>query len=209
MTRLPKIARGILLALPVMLAASAVGAAPPGQDPDWPCAQLLVPKLTAGTYWTGPAPPTGADWRADPAIAALVAEVTRRDIAARDGEAKLTAFADSLAPEQRRTVLSELFAGLVDAINEQRHGVIVRLKELGRRQRSMAELVDKVTDELQSVPADASGKDAERRSEIEQRRGFLIRGFEQTQRTVQYACQVPTELEGRLGGYARALQAKL
>jgi hypothetical protein len=87
--------------------------------------------------------------------------------------------------------------------------VIVRLKGLGRRQQSLSELVDKVTDESQRAPPDASGPDAERRTEIEQRRTFLIRAFQQTQRTLQYACQAPTDLEARLGRFARTLQEKL
>lgn len=171
--------------------------------------QRLVPALTAGTYWSGPAAPAGADWRSDPKIAELVAAAASRDLPADQGAAKLAAFADSLSPEQRRVVLPELFAGLVDAVNEQRRDVIVRLKELARRQKSVAGLVDKATDELREVPAAASGPDAAKREEIEQRRGFLIRTFQQAQRTIQFACQVPTELEARLGAYARALEAKL
>lgn len=202
--RLAPIVAAMAAALPIVAAA-----AEPGAQPDWPCVQRLVPELTAGTLWSGPPPTAGADWRADPRIANLVAAVANRNLPVEDGEAKLTAFADNLPADQRRAALPELFAGLVDAINGERHDVIVRLEELGRRQKSMAALVDKVTDELRAVPADATGADAAKREEIEQRRNFLIRGYQQAQRTIQYACQVPADLEARLGRYARTLAAKL
>lgn len=187
----------------------ATGAGAAGADPDWPCQQRLVPELTAGTYWNGPAFPENVDWRADPKIAELVATAASRDVPADQGEARLTAFADTLPPDQRKAVLPELFAGLVDAINQQRHDVIVSLKELSRRQKSIGGLVDKVTDELRNAPLAADTANAGQRDEIEQRRNFLIRTFQQTQRTIRYACQVPTDLEARLGSYARLLQAKL
>jgi hypothetical protein len=187
----------------------ATGASAAGGDPDWPCQQRLVPELTVGTYWNGPAMPENVDWRADSKIAELVAAAASRDVPAGQSEARLAAFADSLSPEQRKTLLPELFAGLVEAINQQRHDVIVRLKELSRRQKSISNLVDKVTDELRNAPSASDTANAGQRDEIEQRRSFLIQTFQQTQRTIQYACQVPTDLEARLGSYARALQAKL
>jgi hypothetical protein len=203
----PRVA--LLAAVAVSLPLAAAPAQQSGRSPDWPCMQRLVPELTAGTFWSGPPAPAGADWRADSRIADLVAAVANRDLPVDEGEAKLAAFADSVPAEQRGTVLPELFAGLVDAINGDRHDVIVRLEELGRRQKSMAGTVDKVTDELRAVPVDATGDDAARRQEIEQRRNFLIRSYQQVQRTIQYACQVPADLEARLGRYARALAAKL
>lgn len=202
-------ARLVAAATTAAIAAGSAAAEPPGGDPDWPCVQRLVPELTSGTYWAGPAPKPGADWRADPKIADLVAALASRDLPVDEGAAKLAAFADSLPPDQRRTVLPELFAGLVDAINGQRHEVIVRLKELSRRQKSIAALVEKVEVELRGASTDATRADADSRNEVEQRRGFLIRTFQETQRTIQYACQVPTELEARLGRYARTLEARL
>lgn len=191
------------------LAATGARAQEHGRDPDWPCMQRLVPELTAGTYWNGPAVPQGTDWRADSKIADLVTAVAPREEPPEQGEAKLTAFADSLSPEQRQTVLPELFAALVDAINDERHDVIVRLKELSRRQKSINGLIGKVTDELRDATTGATAATPAQRDEIEQRRNFLIRTFRETQRTIQYACQVPTDLEARLGSYARILQAKL
>ena len=201
--------RALLIALAAALPAAVAWAEERAPSPDWPCMQRLVPELTAGAFWNGPAPAAGTDWRADSRVADLIGAIANRDLPVDEGEAKLKAFIDSLPADQRPTVLPELFAGLVDAVNGERHDVIVRLEELGRRQKSMADLVNKVTDELRAVPVDAAGDDAARRQEIDQRRNFLIRNYQQVQRTIQYACQVPADLEARLGRYARTLAAAL
>ena len=62
---------------------------------------------------------------------------------------------------------------------------------------------------LNAIPPDATGDQAAQRDDIMQRRALVIRGFEDVQRTIRYACDVPVQLEARLGAYARALQAKL
>jgi len=55
------------------VAAAKVHSAPPrAEDPDWPCQQRLVPKLTAAAYWSGAVLEGIGDWRADPEIADLV-----------------------------------------------------------------------------------------------------------------------------------------
>lgn len=200
----------IALALAAVLAgASPAIAAPPWQSADWPCVQRLVPELTAGTFWNGPPAAANANWRDDAKIAALVSAVAPRDVPIAEGEKKLAAFADAVPAAQRKTVLPEVFAAVVDAVNDERHNVIVDLKQLYRRQKSVAALVNKVTDEENGIPEQASTTETARREEIERRRDFLIRMFKETKQTIRYACQVPSEMEARLGAYARALQAKL
>ena len=180
-------------------------AAIPGQNPDWPCQQRFVPALTAGTFWNGPLP-TGPDWRANPRIAALVAETAPREVPRDEARAKLAAFVKRLKPAEKRTLPPLLFAGIVDETNRERSAIIENIEDLTRRQRELGDLVAKIAAELQAIPPDAQGEAAGRRAEIVQRRDFVIRGFEETQRTMRYACEVPVELEARLGDYAKTLQ---
>jgi hypothetical protein len=187
--------------------ASAATTAAPASDPDWPCVQRLVPNLTVGTYWTAVPVPRDADWRTNPAVAALVGRVAPRSVLTEQGVAALDAFAAGLPLDARAALLAETFAGLVDETNRQRGDVIERIKELTRRQRALGNLVAQISDELRAVPAE--GADAARRDEIVQRRALVIRGIEQTQQTMRYACDVPVQLEARLGAFARALQGKL
>ena len=181
-------------------------AAVPGQNPDWPCQQRFVPALTAGTFWNGPLPDK-ADWQANPRVAALVAETAPREVPRDEGRAKLAAFVKRLKPVESRTLPPMLFVGIVEETNRQRGEVIDHIEDLARRQRELGDLVAKITAELEAIPADAQGEAADRRAEIVQRRDFIIRSFEETQRTMRYACEVPVELEARLGDYARTLQA--
>ncbi|MEA2756433.1 MAG: hypothetical protein QOJ54_2722 [Aliidongia sp.] len=200
--------RYMLLSLAVLALSGAVTrAAPPVADPDWPCRQRLVPALTAATFWNGTPLALEADWRAEPRVAAEVAALAPRDMPVEDGIARLGHFADGLNPVERATLLPELFAGLVDETNRQRGDIIVRIKDLARRQHDLGATAAKVTAELRDAPA--GDDDAKRREEIRQRRDFIIRSFEETERTMRYACEVPVDLEARLGGYARAVQSRL
>src|SRR3954467_1818759 len=106
-------ARAALLACAV-----ATGAAAPAA-PDWPCVQRLVPSLTAGTLWPGHE--AGADWRADPRVAALVREVTARGRSADAGVAMLEAF---VSARPGADALARVFAGLVEETNATRSHAI-------------------------------------------------------------------------------------
>ncbi len=188
------------------LAALAVGAAgPPPADPDWPCVQRLVPTLTAGTIWAGSVAAAG-DWRADPQVAAVVAEAAPRGRPVSGAVARLDAYAATLPAAGRPAALGLVFTGLVDETNRQRAEVIERLRGIARRQRSLTEITDRVTAELRALPADAP---AAVREEVVQRRTFLIREYEEIGRTIRYACEVPGALEARLGSFAQALQKDL
>jgi hypothetical protein len=198
----------LVFVLTLALAANAV-AAPPGADPDWPCQQRLVPHLSPATYWTGPAPPAGADWHADPKLSALIEAISPRDVPTEDGIAKLTAFAQSLPAAERAKSVPLAFTALVEQTNEERDAVIARLKSLGARQRSLATRIESDEAALQAIPADASGDQAAERAGITERHDLLVRSYHDIGETIRYACQVPSDLDARLGAYARALQALL
>lgn len=184
--------------------ALAIGAAGPPADPDWPCMQRLVPTLTASTLWGGH--DAAGDWRADPAVAAVVAAVAPRGVSAADGTARLDQFVATVPAADRPAVSAQVFAGLVDETNVQRSQIIDRLRDIARRQRTLTELTSRVTVDLRALPADAP---AAQREEIVSRRGFLIREYEQIERTIRYACEAPVQMEQKLGVLAQALQRGL
>jgi hypothetical protein len=175
-----------------------------GADPDWPCVQRLVPRLTAGALWQGPVP--DGDWRGDPKVAALVERVAPRRVAEEEGVPAIQAFAAALDPAERRRLLPLAFAGLLDQTNVQRDALIDAIRRFTRRQRELAEQARAVAAELRNLPPDAP---AERRAEVEQRRHFTAKAFDDAERTVRFACEAPVRLEGRLGAYARALAGAL
>jgi hypothetical protein len=97
-------------------------------------------------------------------------------------------------------------AGLLEETNRARNDLIGRIKQFARRQRDIADIVARITAELRALPPDAQGEAADRRAELEQRRSFTSRAFQEAQQTVRFACEAPVQLEARLGAYIRALQ---
>jgi len=189
-----------------MLAIALIAAAGPHtQDPDWPCQQRLVPKLTAAAYWNGPLDVQG-HWQADPEVAALVQNLAPRRVTVEDGLKAIAGFAKTRSGD-RMHQLALVFRGLLEETDRERADLIDRLKQIGRRQRELAELAAELARELDSIPPDATGEAAAKRTDLQQRHDFTTRNFEEVQRTIRYACEAPVRLDARLGVWARALQS--
>ena len=191
----------LLLALLVPLPALAQHR---GADPDWPCVQRLVPKLTMAALWAGPAPQ--AAWREQPVVSSLVERIAPRTVPEAEGVAAISAFTEPLDATARRLLLPIAFDGLLEQTNAQRDVLIEQIRRFTRRQRELAELSRRLAAELRTLAASAP---SEERAELEQRRYFTAKAFEDAERTLRYACEAPVRLEGRLGAYARALSAAL
>jgi len=188
-----------------LVAATEARSAPPrAADPDWPCQQQLVPRLAAAAYWNGQLDMQG-DWQADSEIAELVHRLAPRRITTEEGLAAITNFAKT-ASEDRPRRLALTFRGLLEETDRERAGLIEQLRQIGRRQRELADLVARLAHELEAIAPDATGEAAEKRVDLQQRHDFTARNFEEIQRTIRYACETPVELDARLGAWARALQ---
>jgi hypothetical protein len=195
-----------ILGVALVATVSAHSAPQRAEDPDWPCQQRLVPKLTAAAYWSGPQLDSLGDWRADPEVADLVRRLAPRRVTTEEGMADIASFARTAAHDGPRR-LALVFRGLLEETDRERDALIERLKEIGRRQRELADLVAKLQTELGSIPADAEGEAAARRVDLQQRYDFTVRNFEEIQRTIRYVCETPVALDARLGAWARALQS--
>jgi hypothetical protein len=193
------------LVVALIAAINAHSAPPRSEDPNWPCQQRLVPKLAAAAYWNGPEIENPGDWQADSEIARLVQRLAPRRVSTEEGLAEIAAFAQSLSGDRARP-LALAFRGLLEETDRERAALIEQLKQIGRRQRELADLVAQLAGELHSVPPDANGEAAASRVDLQQRHDFTVRNFEEIQRTIRYACEMPVALDTRLGAWARALQ---
>jgi len=213
MSRLARPLGAVLLAGLLALADAACFAAPAprrGGDADWPCQQRLMPVIGSGALWSGPPLDSVGDWRGEPTVAGLVGRIAPRNVSTEAGVAAIGTFADELPPAADRPRLMTLvFAGLLDETNRERTEIIARLKDLGRRQHELADIASRAGEALRGIPADATGDDAARRTDLEQRFAFVTQAFENTQRTMRYACEAPVRLEARLGRYAQAVKSRL
>jgi hypothetical protein len=181
-----------------------VAAAPRPEEPDWPCQQRLVPRLSPATYWSGSVDEQ-RDWRTDPEVADLVRELVPRAVTEEQGLTRIAAFARTVSGD-RSSRLALAFSGLLQETDRERADLIERLKQIGHRQRELTGLAARLASELDSIPAAASGEAAAKRADLQQRRDFTTRNLEEVQRTLRYACEVPIRLDARLGVWARALQ---
>jgi hypothetical protein len=213
MSRLARPLGAVLLAGLLALADAACFAAPAprrGGDADWPCQQRLMPVIGSGALWSGPPLDSVGDWHGDPTVAELVARIAPRNVSTDAGVAAIGTFADELpAAADRPRLMTLVFAGLLDETNRERTEIIARLKDLGRRQHELADIASRAGEALRGIPADATGDDAARRTDLEQRFAFVTQAFENTQRTMRYACEAPVRLEARLGRYAQAVKSRL
>ncbi len=189
----------------VFAGAACALSAPWPANPDWPCQQRLVPHLAAAAYWNGPALDGLGDWHADPAVADLVQRLAPRRVSTQEGLTEIAVFARTLSVDRQRRI-GLAFLGLLKQSDQERAGLIEELKEIGRRQRELADLVARLAAELNAIPPDATGEGAARRVDLQQRHDFIARNFEEIQRTIRYACETPVALDARLGAWARALQ---
>lgn len=176
-------------------------------DPDWPCPQRLVPALSPGGLWPGLPAVDEAAWRADPAVAALVARAAPRAVEPEAGLAAIAAFRAGLPadPDAAGRARALAFAALFAETDRQRADLIEQVRRFTRRQREVAALAGRLTSELNALPREGA---AEARAELEQRRFYATKAFEDADRTLRFACEAPVRLEGRLGDYARALRAE-
>ncbi len=165
-----------------------------------------MPGLAVAAYWNGPEIENLGDWQADSEIASLVQRLAPRRVSTEEGLAEIAAFAQSLSGDRARR-LALAFHGLLEETDRERAALIEQLKQIGRRQHELADLVAQLAAELKSIPPDATGEAASKRLDLQQRHDFTSRNFEEIQRTIRYACETPVALDTRLGAWARALQS--
>jgi hypothetical protein len=189
----------------VLLGTLCARAAPRAENPDWPCQQRLVPRLTAAAYWNGPPLDGLGDWHVDPAVADLVQRLAPRQVSTAEGLTAIAAFARAPLSD-RPGQLGLAFLGLLKETDRERADLIGKLEQIGRQQRELANLVAQLGAELDAIPPDATADAGARRTDLQQRHDFTARNFEEIQRTIPYACEVPVALDARLGAWARALQ---
>lgn len=192
----------------VLISAAPVQAAYKSSEPDWPCQSRYVPELSMGALWNGPALTGQEDWQADPVVAEVVERIAPRRTKIAEGEQAIADYAKSLGAKKKQK-LPLLFSGLFQSVSDQRRKTMDQIKEFTRRQKALADKVSEITGQITAIPADAQGDASVKRAELMEQKTYAAKAFEGAERTVRYACEIPSDLEGRLGAYARAIEAAL
>jgi hypothetical protein len=200
-----------LLAFSAVLGFTVAAAAEPKvsqPNTDWPCRQILVPRLSLATVWSGPSI-EGSHWRSDPTTADLVAKLAARRTSLEEAEHSLEDFAKTNGSEKGPKLVA-VFAGLFETLNDERAQVIDGLLRFGTKQKELAEKIRAENAAIREKPAKTSAEGSGQNAKVPaQNLEWDLRIFEERQKSLTYACEAPTLIEQRLFALARVIQSNL
>ena len=195
-----------IVATHVFLAVPAI--AMDARHPDWPCPQIVVPKLSVAAFWTGPSiDDVGETWMKDQTVHDLVLRLAGRRTSRAEAEKEAAEFiVGTQAERQQRAKL--LFAGLFATLGRERDDVMAGIERFSQRQQQLRE---KISAELTDLRAqqDAAGQESVTADKLSEQIAWETRIFDERRNTISYVCEVPSTIERRLFALARAIQQKL
>lgn len=186
--------------------------APPSQDPDpdWPCEQVLVPEVSAAVVWDGPEVDRMTEnWRDLPEVATLVQRLTDRDAVPQQSDAQIADFAAAQPSSEKDRMLSLLFAGVLETLNEDRGYLISGIKRYSRDQQRRARVLDKHLSEMVELERESTDIAAQRLEELRRTIEIEQRVFDDREKSITYLCTRPVAVEQRLGVLARTIAGYL
>ena len=200
------------LNLALASAAAAPAVAQPAttqQDPDWPCIQVLVPRIASAQIWTGPPIEAVAQaWREDPAVRELALELAARRTPLETAQERIAEFAAGLDPQRKDERLTALFAGVLETINRDRASLIAGIKRFTVKQRELSEQIQQANARLRELDTGTAEGQAQHAALLEER-NWAIRIFDERESSLTYLCEQPVLLERRAFALARDIAAEL
>ena len=195
-----------IVAAHVFLAVPAI--AMDARHPDWPCPQIVVPKLSVAAFWTGPSiDDVGDNWMKDKTVHDLVLRFAGRRTSLAEAEKEAAEFiVGTQAERQQRAKL--LFAGLFTTLGRERDDVMAGIERFSQRQQQLREKISAEMTDLRAQQ-DAAGQDPNRGRKLSEQIAWETRIFDERRNTISYVCEVPSTIERRLFALARAIQQKL
>lgn len=198
----------LALALGLVLLLARPALAADAADQEWPCAQRMMPELSAAMVWAGPPIDAAREsWRDDEQVARLAGEAASRSVPLEEAKKKVADFADGLA-EDRQARLTRLFAGLLQTINGERSSIIGGIERYTRKQRALAKRIEDTGSKLDKLTGDPAADQTEL-TQLQRQQEWDVRIYQDREHSTKYLCQQPVDLEQRLFQLARVIQEKL
>lgn len=180
-----------------LLAAPDAGRAAASNDPDWPCIQRLVPRITAAQVWGGPEP---AAWQGDLEVDRLAAKLAARRTPIEDTEKLVEDFVEAQPKQEVNSRLTAVMGRTLEIINRDRASIIAGIKRFAQRQRALSERIRETRATLrQNTEAAATTSD------LAEQLNWDIRIFDERERSMTYLCEQPVLLEQRAFALGRTL----
>lgn len=200
----------VVITLTAMFKTVPAGLAQPGAghpNPDWPCRQILVGRLSVAAVWSGPSI-EGIAWRNEEPIADIVAKLAARRTPVEDAERTIEDFARSQGAGKTKKLIA-VFAGLFETLNDERTQVIEGLLRFGAKQKELADKIraeNALAREGPGKKPDTSEQDAKT---VAQDLEWDLRVFDERRQSLTYVCETPTLIEQRLFALAKVIQRNL
>ncbi|MCB1507096.1 MAG: hypothetical protein KDJ47_19190 [Hyphomicrobiaceae bacterium] len=181
---------------------------------DWPCIQHKQPVLTATQMWDGPQIAAEGKVSEDAAIQKLVPILTSRRIAMDEAEKDIKAFAEAQPADQRDAKLAELFGAALAAINAQRSTVMSGIEKFQRQQVLRSHKLEQdgaqLAELLKVAETDFKNQNAtQAAAEAQTRYDWDARVFQERQKNMPIACEIPVLIEQRAFALAQAIRNQM
>jgi hypothetical protein len=200
---------GFVLALWVAAALSSSAFAFDPRYPDWPCIQAKVPELSVGTMWDGPSiADVGNSWRDDSKIRDLVARLAARRTSLDAAQKAIAEFMSGGSDTEKQSRGIKLFAGLFDALSQERSEVMAGIERVSRNEKDLADKIRSDVTTLHQLEDKPDG-DQTKVTELARQVEWSTRIFDDRRQTIRYVCEVPTTIEQRLFALARAIRQNM
>lgn len=176
---------------------------------DWPCPQRKVLKLGASDLqWQGAPVETVKGWRDDREVTVLVATLASRRTAVEEAVKELKAYASKVPAGERNAKLTQVFAGLLETVNDYRSSVITGIERFNKRQKLRATEIEQEGQKLSELQK-AAQKDEKAKADYDKAvelYDWNTRVFEERRQNLPLACEIPPAIDGRIFDLAREIQ---
>ncbi len=155
--------------------------------------------------WAGPPVSEVPDpFRRDARVKAMVDRLADPATTIEQGEAAIEKFSRTLAADKNE-ILTAVFAELLRHSNVERSKVLAGIKRFAKQQNELAEKISLISEEMRQTRSEDDAETKQRLEELEEKRTWALRVFDERQKMITYLCEKPVEIEQRLGALARAL----
>lgn len=209
-----RVATGVALASVLAVIAVTPASANDPNTPEWPCVWRKFVTLDAATIWDGPAIDKIENWRNDDKIRNLSQFLIRRRIPLEEAEKHVKDYAQSIDKAERDKQLTRLFAAVLDRSNDDRKVVVAGIERFHKRQLARAKEIEKegltlppLEEGLNTQPIDAT--EVDKLTPEEEGYKWDVRVFQERQRNIPLACEIPQLMDERTGAIARAIRAEM
>lgn len=173
------------------------------EDPDWPCIQRLVPRISPAQVWNGPELDP-AEWQGDTEINRTASEIAARRLSTDQATVLITEYADAQEPAALNDNLTALFGRTLEIINKDRASIIAGIKRFSRRQRQLAERIRE-----KRVALDQSAPDSDEGKTLSETLQWDTRIFNEREKSLTHLCEQPVLLEQRAFALGSAISRQL